>query len=270
VPTALVVGITVVCVVNAKKRKFWLTAWSYYCMTLIPVLGIVQVGGQSMADRYTYLPCLGPFMIMGLGAAWLWEKSHAPERLSPLVKLISGAAAIGLLCFLSSATFKQIGVWKNNLCLWNYVIAKDPTISFAYNNRGLTYDELGRFDEAIKDLDKAVELAPTDYWAYTNRGMLFGKTGQFNKAIEDFERAIVLDPSHPETYINLGIAYAKKGLVDKAIEQFTKAILIDPRQAMAFYNRGLLYSRTGSNDRAASDYQKACELGSAEACEALQ
>jgi protein O-mannosyl-transferase len=270
VPVALVAGITAVCMVQANKRKLWLSAWGYYCLTLMPVLGIVQVGGQSMADRYTYLPSLGPFLVMGLGAAWVWEKARAQKKLGPFVKLLSGGAAACLLFFLSSATVNQTAIWKNSLSLWTYVIEKDPTVSLAYNNRGLTYDDMGQFDKAIEDFDKAIMLDPSDHKAYTNRGMLYGKMGRFDKAIEDFEKAIALAPSHPAAYNNLGIAYAKTGLIDKAIEQFSKAILVDQGQAMAYYNRGLLFSRTGNEAGAASDYQKACALGNIDACNALQ
>ena len=269
-PIALAAGITAVCMVLAKKRKVWLSAWGYYCITLIPVLGIVQVGGQSMADRYTYLPSLGPFLVVGLGAAWFWEKARTYKKPGTSVKLLSGATAVCMVFFLSSATVKQAGIWKNSLSLWTYVIAKEPDVSLAYNNRGLTYDELGRYDQAIEDFGKAIALDPSDHKAYTNRGMLYGKMGQFDKAIEDFEKAIALDPSHPAAYNNLGIAYAKTGLTDKAIEQFNKTILIDQSQAMAYYNRGLLYFRTGNNDRAASDYKKACALGNNDACNVLQ
>jgi tetratricopeptide (TPR) repeat protein len=223
-----------------------------------------------MADRYTYLPSLGPFLVAGLGAAWLWERTYAMKRLGPFIKMLSSIAAVAVLGFLSVATIQQSGVWKDSLTLWTYVITKDPSVSFAYNNRGLTYDEMGRFYAAIADFDKAIELAPYNHQAYTNRGMLFGKTGRFDKAIEDFKKAIALNPSHPAAYNNLGIAYAKTGLTDEAIEQFTRAILIDHNQAMAYYNRGLLYSRTGEKDRAASDYRKACDLGNNDACSELQ
>ena len=188
-PVALAAGITVLCVVLAiKKRKVWLAAWGYYVVTLVPVLGIVQVGGQSMADRYTYLPSLGPFLVMGLGAAWLWEKAPAQKKLGPFVKLFIGVAAACMVFFLSFATIEQTGVWKNSLSLWTYVIAKEPEVSLAYNNRGLTYDEMGRFDLAIEDFDRAIALAPSDHQAYSNRGMLYGKMGRFDKAIEDFEQ----------------------------------------------------------------------------------
>ncbi len=269
VPVALTAGITTACIVYAQKRKVWLTAWGYYCATLIPVLGIVQVGGQSMADRYTYLPGLGPFFVMGLGTAWLWDKAHALKKPGPPVKLL-GVMAACLVLLLSYATIEQTGIWKNSLSLWTYVISKEPEVSLAYNNRGLTYDEMGRLDKAIEDFDRAIALDPSDHKAYTNRGMVFGKTGRFDKAIEDFEKAIALKPSDPEAYNNLGIIYAKAGLVDKAFEQFNKAVRVKQDQAMAYYNRGLLYFRTGSKERAALDFQKACALGNDEACKALQ
>jgi tetratricopeptide (TPR) repeat protein len=268
-PVAFAAGITAVSLIIAKKQKLWLSAWGYYVVTLFPVLGIVQVGGQAMADRYTYLPGLGPFVVMGLGAAWLWDKAHALKKPGPLVKLL-GAAAACIVLVLSVATIEQTRIWKNSLSLWSYVIAKVPEASLAYNNRGLTYDEMGWFDKAIEDFDRAIALAPADHKAYTNRGMLFGKTGRFDKAIEDFKKAIVLKPSDPEAYNNLGIVYAKAGLADKAFEQFNNAILLNQGQAMAYYNRGLLYFRTGGKERAAADFQKACALGNDEACKALQ
>jgi tetratricopeptide (TPR) repeat protein len=270
-PAALAVGITVLCAYLAiKKRNVWLTAWGYYVLTLVPVLGIVQVGGQSMADRYTYLPSLGPFLIMGLGAAWLWEKASAQKKLATIVKLFIGAAAACTVFSLSFATVEQTGVWKNSLSLWTHVIAKEPGVSLAYNNRGLTYDEMGQFDLAIQDFDRAIELAPSDHRAYSNRGMLYGKIGRIDKAIPDFEQAMALDPFHPEAFNNLGIAYAKAGLVDKALEHFNKAILVDQTQGAAYYNRGLLYLRSGDTERAGADYRKACDLGYDEACKALK
>ena len=269
-PAVLAAGITAVCMVIAKKEKGWLTAWGYYVVTLVPVLGIVQVGGQTMADRYTYLPSLGPFLVMGVGVAWLWEKASAQKKLGPFVKLFIGLPVACMVFFLSFETIEQTGIWKNSLTLWTYVIAREPELSLAYNNRGLTYDEMGRFELAINDFDRAIALDASDHKVYTNRGMLYGKIGQFDKAIADFEKAITLDPSHAEAYNNLGIAYAKAGLIDKAFEQFNKTIRVDQNQGAAYYNRGLLYLRTGDKERAAADYRKACDLGYDTVCEALK
>jgi tetratricopeptide (TPR) repeat protein len=269
-PIVLVAVITAVSMIAAKKQKIWLSAWGYYAVTLLPVIGIVQVGLQAMADRYTYLPSLGPFLVTGLGVAWLWEKAPTQKKLEPYVKLFLGAAAACMVFFLSIATIEQSGVWKNSMSLWTYVIEKEPDASLAYNNRGMTYDELGRFDQAIEDFARAIELAPRDSEAYSNRGMLYEKMGRLDKAIEDFEMAITLNPARPASYNNLGIAYAGAGLVDKAFEQFNKAILLDQDCAMAYNNRGLLYETTGDKGRAAADYRKACDLDYDTACNALK
>jgi protein O-mannosyl-transferase len=269
-PIVLVTGITVVSMIIARKQKLWLAAWGYYAVTLLPVIGIVQVGTQSMADRYAYLPSLGPFLVMGLGAAWFWERAHMLPGL--LVKLISLVTAACIVLFLSFATVKQIGIWKNGSVMWSAVIEKYPKIRVAYNNRGMAYDKMGLFDKAIGDFDTAITLAPGDSEAYSNRGMLYGKTGRFDKAIGDLEKAIALNPSHLAVYNTrntLGVVYAEAGLVDKAFEQFNKAILMDQDHAMAYNNRGLLYAITGNKTRAALDYQKACDLGDSNGCNAL-
>src|SRR5208283_5182757 len=118
----LVTGITAVCVVMVKKQKFWLAAWGYYVITLIPVLGIVQVGDQAMADRYAYLPSLGPFLLAGLCIALVVEKVNSFQRGGIFVKLTCPAGALIVVIFMSYVTYQQIGVWKNGFTLWNKVI----------------------------------------------------------------------------------------------------------------------------------------------------
>ena len=269
-PLAIVAAVTTSCIMTAKKRGLLLSAWSYYVVTLIPVLGIVQVCGQEMADRYTYLPSLGPFLVIGTGTAWAWGKGRALARRGPLVKRTGWVVAALAIVFLSSATVKQIGIWKNGLVLWNYEIEKTPGVPRAYNNRGLVYDKKGRLDEAIDDFGTAIALDPSYAAAYNNRGMVFGKTGRFDEAIGDFETAIALDPSYSRAHNNLGVAYAKTGLFNKAFEQFNKTVLLNQDFAMAYYNRGLLYLRTGQTEAAAADFKKSCKLGNDDGCGALR
>jgi protein O-mannosyl-transferase len=269
-PIVLVFVITIVCLILTRKHRIWLSVWGYYVVTLIPVLGIVQVGTQSMADRYTYLPSIGPFYLMGLGVAWVLNKIDALAILRLFGKIVSATVVIFTFIFLSYLTFRQIDIWKNGLSLWTYVIEKDPGISRAYNNRGLVYVDMGQFDKATEDFNKAITLNPTLDIAYNNRGVLFGRMGRFDNAIEDFEKAIALNPSFSLAFNNLGINYAKVGLFDKALEQFNKAIKLNQGLAMAYYNRGLLSLRTGNKELAVSDYQKACNLGNDNGCSALQ
>jgi len=196
----LVAGITVTCIIAAKKEKLWLTVWCCYVITLLPVLGIVQVGIQSMADRYTYLPSLGPFLLAGLGAAWVSTKLLMEIKLGMISKLFIAVAALTVFIFMSYVTIHQIGLWKNGIVLWSYVIKKEPEkVPIAYVNRGALFYQAGQLDMAMADFDKAIGLSPGNLrvflnWsyyseAYMRRGLVFEKMGQLDKAITDFKEA---------------------------------------------------------------------------------
>lgn len=266
----LVAGITAVCLVYRKKRNVWLSVWGYFVVTLIPVSGIVQVGGQSMADRYTYLPSLGPFLLAGLGAAWTWGTVVNLKKWGPTLKLFCSASAAFALALLIYSTLEQIGIWKNGFALWNDVIEKQPNrVPVAYNNRGSEFMKMGRLDKAVEDFNTAIAQDPSDYLAYANLGKLYLNIGSFEKSIEYAGRAIVLAPSQAVPYNNRGISYHITGRYDSALEDFNKAIELDRDYANAYFNRGNLFRDIGRKELAVADYQKACDLGHENGCRAL-
>jgi energy-converting hydrogenase Eha subunit A len=217
----LVLGITAFCVVLARKQRVWLSAWGYYVLTLIPVLGIVQVGNQAMADRYTYLPSLGPFLIVGLCAAGIGEMTITARRGALFTKAIGGITALLLVIGLSFLTMQQIAIWKNSLGLWNYVIGKEPErFPLAYNNRGMVFLKAGQFDMAIADFNKAVALDPQYAKAYYNRGSAFDKIGRLDEAILDYKKTIALDPLYYEAYYYLEQALKRTGQAGKQMRIF--------------------------------------------------
>jgi protein O-mannosyl-transferase len=207
----LVIGITAACVVLVKK-KLWLSAWAYYGVTLVPVIGIIQVGNQSMADRYTYLPSLGPFLVAGLCIAWISEKLIGRKKYNDITRLFSLSVFFALIVSLSYLTINQIVVWKNSVSLWTYVIdndrAKDP---FAYDYRGMVFYKAGLLDKAIDDFDEAIALDPQYAKAYYNRGSVFDDKGEFDMAIADYKMTIALDPLYYEAYYYLDQALKKVG-----------------------------------------------------------
>lgn len=250
-----VIAVTAICIVIAKKNRIWLACWSYFIVTLSPVLGIVQVNKHWMADRYTYLPSLGPFLLAGLGAAWVWEKAarkgHVPKM---------AAASAGILATLSMSylTFGQIGVWKNSLIFWNYIIRKEPDkIATAYNNRGYTFEKMGMVGKAITDYNKAISLAPSYVDAYNNRGLAFEKAGQLGKAVKDFNESVSLDPDSPVPYADLGTAFDKMGQTGQAVAYFNKAISLDPSCYSAHFDLARILMRTGRIELAIAQYDKA-------------
>jgi hypothetical protein len=261
--------VTAACVLFMTKQKFLLSAWAYYVITLIPVLGIVQVGNQAMADRYTYLPSLGPFFAFGLLVAWLGEKVNKLRRSGILRRFMYTAAALCLFFPLSSMTFKQIAIWENGLVLWDHVIAKGYESATAYNNRGLALDETGQRAAAIADFERAVALDPRSYFAYNNMGVIYGKEGLFDKSIEYFLKAVALDPGYADSYCNLGLSYFNIRQYDNAFINYNKAIELKRDFDRAYLNRGNLHFVTGDKRSALEDYRRACTLGNSRACNAF-
>ena len=267
----LVIGFTSVCLVVAKKRKLWLALWAYYVLTLIPVLGIVQVGGQSMADRYTYLPGIGPFLFAGLAAAWISMRLDTLKRWGRGVKIMTATGAALVLLSMTYLTVKQIGVWKNPFTLWDYVIQRNPgSVAVAYQNRGQLFEAMGRLDDALEDYNRAIALKPADYLYHYNRGIVYAKLGRLDNALEDYGRAIALKPAYYDAYVNRGNIHLGLGLTDKALEDYGKAITLDSFRHEAYRNRGVVYMRVGDRRLAVADFQKACELGNEGACRALE
>lgn len=300
-PIVLVMGITMTCIVLRKRSRLLISAWSYYVITLLPVLGLVQVGSQSMADRYTYLPSLGPFLVIGVGAAMGLLKSTAAKQGRPIIRIVGGTMVFCIIAAFIALSVKQIGIWRNSLHLWDYVIEHEPAdASIAYYNRAHAFREHGRLDRAIADYDMVLALSPSDYKAHYERGMLFEQSGQIDKAVADYDRTIVLNPSYIDALISRGVLYGKEGSFEKAIAYFTRSIAVDPKNVESYNNRGIayvltgqfrealedftravvldekngsvllnrgrLYLRTGNRALAFEDFQKACELGNAAGC----
>ncbi len=165
IPIVVVMAITAACIAVVRKQRLWMSVWSYYVITLIPVLGIIQVGDQSMADRYTYLPSLGPFLLIGLTASKAYEKVSAFNRWRVTLKIASSLIALGMLAALSYATVQQLGIWKNDITFWNYVIEEEPSVGIAHFNLGVVYMANGFNDMARKEFESALAINRNDYWS---------------------------------------------------------------------------------------------------------
>jgi tetratricopeptide (TPR) repeat protein len=263
VPVVLVIGITAALTGIARKEKLWLSAWFYYTVTLIPVLGIVQVGGQSMADRYAYLPSLGPFLIAGLMVSVLYEKLGASGKGGPLFRLGTVAATSTVLLFMSYATLRQISIWKDGITLWSYVIKKEPLkVPRAYNNLGIALMDKGRIDEAVENFQIALRLDPSNAnaTAFNNLGVAYKTKGLYDKAIEQFQTALRIKPDDPETHNNLGVAYRYKGMYSQAIEQHRIALTLRPDFADAHFNLGIIYLDFGDKYKAREEFEAGLKI----------
>jgi hypothetical protein len=270
-PVVLVLAITVACVLLAKREKLWLAVWLYYVISLVPVLGIVQVGDQAMADRYTYLPSLAPLLIIGLAAARISEKLTGLEKRVVALKSFAIALCIFVCGSLSYLTVRQIKVWRNSVDLFTYIIENDPLhVPNVYYNRGKAFEQEGRLDKAATDYLTAIALNPLHYRAYVSLGVLYGRAGMFEKAIEYFNKSMAIRPDYYIAYGDRGLTYFFMGQNDKALEDFNQAIELNRNYSDAYVGRGNLNLREGKAELAAPDFQTACALGNTKGCSALR
>jgi protein O-mannosyl-transferase len=291
----LTVAITIATLFAVKRSPVWFTAWGYFVITLFPVLGLFQAGTQAMADRFTYLPGLGPFVLIGLVSARTWEKAKSAPQWSSGLKIVLGSIALVACICMVYGTIRQVALWKNSVIFWNHVINLSPyRNSIAYNNRGIAlelqgqyleaiedfntavslkpdyaeayvsrgwiYKRLGFADLALKDFDLAVQLNPRQYLAYYHRGVLFGESGENDLAVRDFTAAIRIDPDFGDAFASRGLAYINSGLSHSALADLQTAITMDPLNSDAYLNRGVVYETEGQLVNAIMDYSKVIEL----------
>ncbi len=212
---ALLAGISAFVFTLRTRQPYLLTGWLWYCGTLIPVIGLVQVGGQAMADRYTYLPSLGLFIMVVWGAAELAK----PWRYHAMALGVAGGAVV-LVCV--GLTRRQLVYWQDSETLYRHTLAVTTDNFLAHHNLGIFLYKKGRTGEAITQYQEALRLKPDDAIAHYDLGTALGKEGQTDEAIIQFQEAIQLNPDNAEARINLGTALAVKGRMDEAIAQFRK------------------------------------------------
>ncbi|HWR73700.1 MAG TPA: tetratricopeptide repeat protein [Nitrospirota bacterium] len=245
-----------------KRNLVLLSVWAYYLITLLPVLGIVQVGFFPMADRFTYLPSIGPFLLAGLGAAWIWEKSEALGHREIAAKGLAVVVATSLCVVMFSLTLKQTVIWRNSIDLWSYVIEKEPNAHpVAYHNRGLAFRNAGQLEQALDDINTALEREDREVAnIYNSRATVFGAMGRQDKAIDDLNKAITLEPGFADAYTNRGLAYQNIGRIEQAMKDYDTAIHLDSGQSTAYYNRGKIHLESGRIDHAIRDLTSAVNI----------
>lgn len=259
---AVVVAITALAVVFRRRRAL-AAAWAYYVVTLTPVIGIVQVSDMAAADRYSYLPTLGPvLLISGLAGLLAGRNSRAFGA--------TAAAAAALLSASAYLTVVQTGVWKNTVSLWTQEIKVFPTVQ-AYEKRARAYEKAGSFLEAAADYTVVIDNAGGGLSGlYLRRGVALKKAGREALALRDLSESMRHDPSNLMAYLNRGEILSRSGDLRGAIEDFETALRISPDNPAALYYAGDAWERAGDADRGRSYMRRAAELGVRQARERLE
>jgi len=245
--------LTVLAFAGARRRPHLTVGWLWYLGTLVPVIGLVQVGSQAMADRYAYLPLIGIYI------AGAWSLGELVCRRPGSRAIVVVAVAVALVA-LSVVTRLQIGHWKNGHALFEHAIRVTRHNYVAHNNLGGAYEAQGDLDNAARHFREALRIRADFPVAHNNLGLVLVREGDLTSAIERFERAIALDPAYAEAHSNLGTALERRGDLAGALEHLARALTLDPAQAEAHGNLGVVLERRGDLARAAAHYERALEL----------
>jgi protein O-mannosyl-transferase len=250
---ALLAAISAVVLYFGRRLPYLITGWGWYLVMLLPVIGLIQVGEQAMADRYTYLPHIGIVLALtwtvgGVTAgARLWQRSVA-------------CAAVALVVALAWCAGQQTRSWRNSESLWLHTLAVTRNNDLAHNNLGEVWSRSGRDDDAIREFQAALEITPESPLARNNLGLAFLKEGRTWEAIEEFRRVLSHEPQTVQTRLNLAGALLRSGRATEAIAAYEEAVAIQPDLAQGHLELGQALMRVGRFADAISQLKIAVQL----------
>ena len=280
-------AVTLVALRWLRRRPWFAVGWFWYLGTLVPVIGLVQVGAASHADRYTYLPAVGLWIMVAWGAAELAERW---PRAKPAIAGLGAASCAACLC----VTWFQVQYWENSIALFSHALQVTSGNYVAYNNLGSALKNEGQIDEAIADFERAVEIRggftdalinlgdayqaqgrfeegaryssaalsinPASVEAHVNLGTALGALGRAAEAEAQFRQAVQLRPDDPKAHNDLGLALASQGKAGEALEEFTAAVRLDPEYANAQFNLGAALANSGRLQEAVAHFSEALRI----------
>jgi tetratricopeptide (TPR) repeat protein len=251
--TALLATITVLAVMYWRRRPYFAVGWFWFLGMLVPVIGLIQVGLQSMADRYMYLPMIGLSIAAIWGLADLTTSLHVP-------KLISSAVGILVLGVWFSVTQLQVLVWSNSHTLFEHALAVTPNNFVAQHNLGLADATQARFRAAIDHFNKAIALKPDFARIHNNLGFTLYTTGKIDEAIAEYQEALRMQPNVAQAHNNLANALMKKGERDAALQHYAEAIRLNLDFAEIHYDYANALAAAGDLDQAAHHFAEALRI----------
>jgi len=262
----LLLCISILVVRYFRSRRWLAVGWLWYLGTLVPVIGLVQVGLQAMADRYTYVPLIGLFIIIAWGAAELFTKQRYRS-------IVLAAGAVTVLLALAVVTWRQVSYWQNSITLYKHTVAVTANNDILHYNLGMLLLEEGNTDEAIEHWSKAVRIRPDQPTIHKNLAILLQQQGDIEGAIEHYHQALKLRPRDEavhktlrnllakldtaEKLFNRGNVLAKQEDLDEAITCYTRSLQLRPGYAPAHNNLGNALFLQGKPEQALTHYSEA-------------
>jgi Flp pilus assembly protein TadD len=238
---------------RALREPHLAVGWFWFLGTLVPAIGLVQSGGQSTADRFTYLPLIGLFIML------CWSvPSRAMERWN--LKVITCVAAAAVLAVCAALSRVQVKYWKDSETLFRRALDVTRNNWRAHNNLGLVLGQTGRVPEAIEHFEQALRINPVFAEAHNNLGVALVQSGRIGDAIEHYEQALRLKPDFAEAHNNLGVALVQSGRIGDAIEHYEQALRLKPDFAEAHCNLGITLGQTGRIPEAIEHLEQALRI----------
>lgn len=249
----VLISVSTAAICYRRRHPYLLVGWFWFLITLAPVIGLIQVGGQSMADRYTYVPLIGLFIM----CTWLMADVMRGRRYR---QTILAAVAGVLLLALTLATWHQLSYWNDNISLYQRTLQVTTGNYLIRNNYGIALADQGRLDEAILLYGEALQIWPKSATAHVNWGAALANQGKFLEAIDHYQKAIELIPDYALAYGNLGRALASIGRTEEAIVTYQEALRLDPNFSDIHLNLAILLLKAGQRDASMKHYEAVLQL----------
>jgi tetratricopeptide (TPR) repeat protein len=254
----LLLALGLIVVWSGRRSRHLIFGTLFFVIGLLPVCQFIpMIGAAIAADRYTYLPSLGIFYLLGIAGLWLGRRILKESRVG---RITAGAAVGSVLLILAVMTGLRCRVWKDSITLWNDVLRKYPENSLALNNRGRAYASLKQYQTAIKDYDRSIAVDPQYELPYYNRAVAYDNLEEYDRALIDYGRALAIKPDLAIAYESRGVTYNHRGEYEKAIADFNQALKINPTMAVAYNDRGIAYFNLKQFELALADYKRTLKL----------
>jgi tetratricopeptide (TPR) repeat protein len=249
----LLVGITIVAVLKVRQYPYFMVGWFWYLITLVPVAGFVQVGVQASADRYTYIPLTGLFIIIAWGIPDIFARL-------PYKKTVFQLSASILLLALGVITNCQVRYWRNDITLYRHAAEVVRNNWWAHLALGGALLSENKLDEASVNFTQVLQIEPGSPKALSGLGIISFKKGDFDRAVTYFTDALTQNPDFAEAQNNLGYILMNQGKFDDAAAHFEQALRVKPDFAEAHFNLSIILSKQGKSDKAFAHYDEALRI----------
>jgi len=236
-----------------RKHPYLIVGWGWFLGTLVPVIGLVQVGSHAMADRYTYIPLIGLFIMI----AWGFQEVLNRHRYGTPALAVSAGAVLAVLAAL---TWSQVGHWKNSATLFDLAVKVTSNSDLGHYNLGLALQREGRIEEASVHYGEALRIRPDYPEAHANLGVILAKQGHLDLATAHFTEALRIDPDHAEGHNNMGLALSLQGRLDEAILHYVRALEGKPFFAEAHFNLAVALAGSGRRGAASAHFRRTLQI----------